>query len=78
MTAGIMGYTYADLISVQNAIIALATGQRVVSVSIGIRTITYVQAQLSELRALRDEIAAELRASGGGSQFILTQTEKGL
>jgi hypothetical protein len=49
-----------------------------VSLSIGDKTITYGQAQLDELRVLRDEIQSEINASSGRNSFILAQTSKGL
>ena len=73
-----MAFTPTDLTNVQTAIMALAMGTRTVSVSIGTKTITYSQAQLSDLRALREEIVAEVGSTAGRSQFVLTQTEKGL
>ena len=73
-----MAFTSTDLTNVQTAIMALAMGTRTVSVSIGAKTITFSQAQLGELRALREEIVAEVGNSAGRSQFVLAQTEKGL
>jgi hypothetical protein len=73
-----MSYTSTDLTNVQAAIIALATGTRKVSLSIGDKTRTYAQVQINELRVLRDEIRSELQSDAGGSQFVLTSTEKGL
>jgi hypothetical protein len=71
-------YTSTDLTNVQAAIVALATGSRKVSMTIGDKTTTYAQAQLPELRALRDEIQTEVAAAAGGRRFVLTQTSKGL
>jgi len=73
-----MAFTPTDLTNVQAAIMALAMGTRTVTVSIGTKTISYSQAQLSELRALREEIVAEVGSAGGRAQFVLTSTEKGL
>ena len=73
-----MAFTSTDLTNVQTAIMALAMGTRTVSVSIGAKTITFSQAQLSELRALREEIVAEVGSTAGRAQFVLAQTEKGL
>ena len=73
-----MAFTPTDLTNVQTAIMALAMGTRKVSVSIGNKTISYSQAQLGDLRALREEIVAEVGSAAGRSQFVLAQTEKGL
>ena len=72
-----MTFTATDLSNVQTALIALATGQRVVSLSIGDKTITYGQAQINELRALRDEIRSECETVNQ-RRFVLAQTDKGL
>ncbi len=73
-----MAFTSTDLTNVQTAIMALAMGTRTVSVSIGSKTVTFNVTQLSELRALREEIIAEVGNASGRSQFVLAQTEKGL
>jgi hypothetical protein len=73
-----MAYIQADQESVQAAIIALATGSRVVSVTTGDKTIQYGQADIDKLRALLSEIKAELSAAAGRQRFVLTATSKGL
>ncbi len=73
-----MAYTRADLESVTAAIIALARGERVVSVTAGNRTVQYAQAELDKLRALKAEIEAELGAAAGRRRFVLTCTSKGV
>lgn len=74
-----MAYTSTDLTNVQAAIIALAEGKRVVSVSTNGKTIQYGAAQMKELQALRDAIQAEIgSATTGSRRFVLTATEKGL
>ncbi len=73
-----MAYTDTDLTNIQTAIMALATGTRVVSLSIGGKTIQYGQAQLNELKALRDEIKSEVNSTAGRAQYVLTSTDKGL
>jgi hypothetical protein len=72
-----MTFTATDLSNVQTALIALATGQRVVSLSLDDKTITYGQAQINELRALRDEIRSEVETVNQ-RRFVLAQTDKGL
>lgn len=73
-----MAYTATDLANIQAAILALAAGTRVVSVSVNNKTITYGQAQIKELQALCDEIKADVAAAANTKRFVLTRTEKGL
>ena len=75
-----MSYTQADLTNIQNAIVALAKGERVVSVSTSNgKSITYGQSQLKDLQALRDSIRTELdNSSSTTRRFVLIQTDKGL
>lgn len=73
-----MAYTQTDLNNVQAAILSLATGDRVASLTIGGKTVQYGQAQLADLRALRTEIENQLQSGAGRRRFILTQTSKGL
>ena len=73
-----MAYTTADLTKIQDAIIALAEGKRVVSVTVNGKTIAYGQSQIKELQALRDSIQAEINAASNARRFVLTSTEKGL
>lgn len=73
-----MSYTEADLENIKRAILALATGERVVKVALGDKQIEYGQAQLKDLRALRAEIEANLELQAGKSRVFLTQTSKGL
>jgi len=73
-----MSYTEADLENIKAAILALATGERVVKVALGDKQIEYGQAQLKDLRALRAEIEANLEFQAGKSRVFLTQTSKGL
>ena len=75
-----MLYTQADLENVKNAILALATGERVARVTIGDKTFEFGQAQLNDLRDLRAEIQSEMQASTnkGKGRIYLSQTSKGL
>ncbi|MHC1742927.1 MAG: gpW family head-tail joining protein [Syntrophobacteraceae bacterium] len=73
-----MAYTQSDLDSVKAAIIALATGQRIVTVTIDGMTVQKALADLNDLRALRVEMERSLRASAGRPSFYLTWTSKGL
>lgn len=58
-----MAFTAADLESIKQARIALATGDRVVRVTVGGRTTEYGQASLDELKKLEDEVADSLIAA---------------
>ena len=73
-----MAFTGTDLSNVEAAIVALATGERAVSVTIGEKAIRYSEADLGKLRALRSEIMTDLQAAAGRRRFVLTQTNKGL
>ena len=73
-----MAWTQTDLESVNEAILALATGERAARVTLGDKTIEYGQAQLTDLRALRAEIKADLDAQSGKSRVFYMQTSKGL
>ena len=75
-----MLYTQADLENVKSAILALATGDRVVRVTINNKTTEFGQAQLNDLRDLRAEIQSEMQASTnkGKGRIYLSQTSKGL
>lgn len=59
-----MGYTTEDLATVREAILALATGERVVSVTIRGRTTQYSQVSLPDLRALAAEIEGSVSGAG--------------
>jgi hypothetical protein len=55
-----MAYTSTDLANVERAIIDLATNKRTVKVRIGSDEFQYSLVDLPQLRALRNEIAAEV------------------
>ena len=73
-----MAYTQSDLDSVKAAIVALATGQRIVTVTIDGMTVQKALADLNDLRALRVGMERSLRASAGRPSFYLPRTSKGL
>ena len=73
-----MAYAQTDLSNVTAAIIALAKGERVVSVTAGNRTVQYALTDIDKLRALKSEIESELGSSHGRRRFVLTRTSKGL
>lgn len=72
-----MAYTQTDLGNVEKAILELAGGERVVRLSIGGKDIEFSQARMSELKALRMDIAREIGQSAR-PRFYLTRTGKGL
>ena len=73
-----MAYSQQNLIDIEQAIVDLAKGKRVVRVIIEGKSIEYSQANISELKNLRGEIKAELLAAEGRPRFVLTTTRKGL
>jgi hypothetical protein len=72
-----MSFTQTDLDAVKEAIIDLASGQRVVSVSIAGKTIQYGIADLNQLKALRKEIQSEIQALSGIKRYYHVRTSKG-
>jgi hypothetical protein len=60
-----MAYTATDLANVEAAIRAIIAGTRTVSLSMGDKSIAYTAVDLPALRALRDEIRAEVGAAAG-------------
>ncbi len=71
-------WTQSDVDALRAAILKLATGQRVVSVSYGgppARTVSYQLGDLEQMRALLSEAQ---RAAGGGATYRLAATRKGL
>jgi hypothetical protein len=73
-----MAFTQADLTSIEAAMIALAAGSRVVSVTLGDHTTQFGAAQMDELIKLRDAIKSDVNTAAGRPAFILTQSSKGL
>lgn len=65
-----------DLAAIDAAILALATGERVIEARIEGQLVRYGEADLPQLRALRSEVAHRLQ--GGGRIRYATQTGKGL
>lgn len=74
-----MAYTEADLAAVDAALLALAKGERVATVSSSDgRSVTYAQAEFDKLRRFRAEMASEISSAAGRRRFVLTTTGKGL
>lgn len=55
-----MSYSQQDLTDIHDAIMALARGDRVVSVTVDGRTTQYAAADIEKLKSLRNEIVSEL------------------
>lgn len=55
-----MSWSQTDLDKVKDAILALATGERVTQVTVDGRTTQYAATDLDKLKALRDEMQSEL------------------
>ncbi len=70
-------YTQEDLNIVQSAIVALASGKRIVQVRINGKVLQYAQSDLTELRRLRDEIKTEVFATSTRPRHVKTTTSKG-
>jgi len=73
-----MSYTQSDLTNIETALIDLARGNRVVKVVVEGKVCEYGQADIEQLRALRAEISAEIKAASGTTGLIYTTTSKGL
>lgn len=74
-----MAYTETDLQTIEAACIALASGQRVVRLSIAGKEFEFGQAKLGELKSLRADIRNELNeATGVTTGVYVTRTSKGL
>jgi len=72
-----MAYTQADFDNVKQAILDLATGQRVTEVMVDGQRVRYSETNMNQLKQLKAEIEAQLTQSR--YRFVtLTQTSKGL
>ena len=70
-------YTERDLKKIKRAILSLAEGKRVVSVSINGREVKYGQAELPQLQELAKEIQSEITKSSS-HRYTLIKSSKGL
>jgi len=65
-----MAFTSTDLTAIEQAMVAIASGERVVEVTIAGKTIKYQAADLNKLQQLRNMIQADINNSADGSGFI--------
>ena len=65
-----MAFTSTDLTAIEQAMVAIASGERVVEVTIAGKTIRYQAADLNKLQQLRNMIQADVNNSTDGSGFI--------
>ena len=73
-----MAWTQADADSIKAAIVALVTGQRIVTVTFGDRTNTYQQTDLPQLREALAMVEGELSRATRPKQFHGYHRGKGL
>jgi len=69
-----MAFTAANLTAVEAAMVAIASGERVVEVEIAGKTIRYQAADLDKLQRLRNLITADINAGTAG--FLQTASFK--
>lgn len=75
-----MAYTWTetDLENIKSAILALATGTRVVRVTIEGETTQYGEAELPALMKLYEQAVSQYQVENSTCDYFLTSTEKGL
>jgi len=73
-----MAFSTIDQAAVEQAVRDLATGQRIVRITVNGKTTEYGQADLAALRGLLTDINQEVAAAEPGPSYILTRTAKGL
>lgn len=75
-----MAYTAEQLAEVRQAIVDLAAGKRVVTITRDGRTVQYAQTDINKLRSLAAEIADDLAAQAGNKRTRIRYavTSKGL
>jgi hypothetical protein len=71
-----MAYTQIDLTNIETALIDLARGNRIVKIVVEGKVCEFGQADISQLRVLRAEISAEIKAASGSTGLIYTTTRK--
>ena len=72
-------YNTDDLAQIENAILKLQSGERVVSVAYGDHAVKYAEVDLQELISLRNKIRAERKTTSNSSKRrIVFATQKGV
>jgi len=71
-------YTQTHLEEIELAILSLAQGKRVVSISMNGRTVAYSPSDIASLKSLRKEIQTELAKKKGRKKYALLTSSKGL
>lgn len=73
-----MAYTSADLTSIENAILALGSGERVVVVRFSSgKTIQYSETSINDLMTLRGIIKKDINTTAGNARHRFAATGKG-
>jgi hypothetical protein len=65
-----MAFTSTDLAAIEAAMVAIASGERVVEVTIAGKIIKYQAADLNKLQQLRNLIQADVNNSADSSGFL--------
>lgn len=74
-----MAWTQTDLDAIAAAILKLATGERVTSVTFSDRTVTFQSASLDDLLQLQAQISQAIAAAAGTPKnYRLAATSKGV
>jgi len=71
-------YTQTNLEEIELAILSLAQGRRVVSISMNGRTVAYGPTDIASLKSLRKEIKTDLAKKRGRKKYALLTSSKGL
>jgi hypothetical protein len=72
-------YSETDLINIDQAILAMATGKRVTKVVVGDHSTEFAVSSLADLKALRAEVVGELAVQQGTFMgYKRVATSKGL
>ena len=65
-----MAFTSTDLAAVEAAMVAIASGERAIEVTIAGKMIKYQAADLNKLQKLRNLITADVNGTASGSGFL--------
>jgi len=74
-----MAYTQTDLDNINNAILELAKGERVVRITYSDgKTVEYQPAKLSTLQSIAATVQGQINRTSGKPSFFRASTSKGL